>query len=82
MIKIARISGDLAEELISETPEHLLYLARSQLDFDGEFGTLVVEDDSGSHYVVDLALVPLEDAREELQDAAAYYVDNFETSRG
>ena len=78
-MRIRKCLVDSSEGLrICSNTDELLDEVRSMLDMDELVGPVAVETSSGDVYVVDVSLVPLDDAREELKDYVEQLIEDIE----
>ena len=78
-MRIRKFLVDSSEGLrICSNTDELLDEVRSMLDMDELVGPVAVETSSGDVYVVDVSLVPLDDAREELKDYVEQLIEDIE----
>jgi hypothetical protein len=80
MIKL--VTGDRCEFETCMTKEALLEEARGVLEFDSVIGAVAIVDDYGDVYVLDISLVPLEDARPDVAVYIEALLEDFEDEEG
>jgi len=80
MIKV--ITGERCEFETCMTADALLEEARDILDLDSTMGAVAVIDEFGDIYILDLCLVPIEDARPDVAAYVEALVEDIEDEEG